>query len=432
MVENPPWSPTTASPALRHDIRMDLANVLSALQIEQEAGVIAPGWAESSQARPPGEVFFLEDRFVQQGCGYLGIPTEMEVSAVRVAGAIRRDAALAALAWHAHWRMYHGGKSIREWPEMIVALGKDAGWFWFLVLLSNYPQTRAFHEAHAIPSDVVAETLGDVEHHLRMRHKLTGQEGIAPIYAGGWLRHHMKGEVFKLGRLQFIPSAFTMGQRVFRHRGDGRIITLAEGGLVFRRDGQRNGASGITEEEGSWTSRGEIDAGSVVGNPVETARGAVVREAMHLPLSDWTEILKPGDPVLDIHIPAGGPLSREDAIASMQQALAFFSKHFPKTPSAKALVCTTWLLDAQLASFLKPDSNILGFQRLFHLYPVECDAWSAFRFVFNLEIPYGQQAPPDLLALPRKSALERALIEHVEAGGRWRKAGGYLLVADLP
>ncbi len=411
---------------------MDLANVLSALQIEREAGVIAPGWEESSQARPPGGVFFLEDRFVQEGCRYLGIPTEMEASAVRGAGCIRGDAALAALAWHAHWRMYHGGKSVREWPELTAALGKDAGWFWFLVLLSNHPQTRAFHEAHAIPPDVVAETLGDVAHHLRMQHKLTGQEGLTPIYAGGWLRHHMKGEVFKLGRLQFIPSGLATGQRVFRHRGDGRIITLAEGGLVFRSDGQRNGASGNTEAKGAWTSRWESDAGSVIGNPVNTACGAVTHEAMRLSLSDWTEILKPGDPVLDIHIPAGGPLSREDAIASMRQALVFFSKHFPKTPPAKALVCTTWLLDAQLAPFLKPDSNILGFQRLFHLYPVECDAWSAFRFVFNLEIPYGQQAAPDLRALPRKSALERALIAHVEAGGRWRKARGFVLVDDLP
>ena len=168
MSKNPPWSPLAAALTLRHDTRMELAKILGALRIEREAAAIAPGWEESSQARPPGEVFFLEDRFVQEGCRYLGIPPKMEASAVRVAGGIREDAALAALAWHAHWRMYHGGKSVREWPELTAALGKDAGWFWFLVLLSNHPQTRTFHEAHAIPSDIIAETLGDVRHHLEI------------------------------------------------------------------------------------------------------------------------------------------------------------------------------------------------------------------------------------------------------------------------
>jgi GNAT-like C-terminal domain len=36
-------------------------------------------------------------------------------------------------------------------------------------------------------------------------------------------------------------------------------------------------------------------------------------------------------------------------------------------------ICTSWLLDDQLAAYLKPDSNIIRFQRRFSLLPDSSD-----------------------------------------------------------
>ncbi len=69
-------------------------------------------------------------------------------------------------------------------------------------------------------------------------------------------------------------------------------------------------------------------------------------------------------PCLDIHIPAGEPLSREACLASLRMAREFFPAYFPEF-DFKCFVCHSWLLDDTLRSFLGEDSNIIRFQKLF-------------------------------------------------------------------
>lgn len=75
-----------------------------------------------------------------------------------------------------------------------------------------------------------------------------------------------------------------------------------------------------------------------------------------------------GDRVIDIHIPALGPLYVEECIESLEMARWFFAKYYPEY-KYKHLTCHSWLLGQDLTSLLKEDSNILKFQKLF--YPVE-------------------------------------------------------------
>jgi len=148
--------------------------------------------------------------------------------------------------------------------------------------------------------------------------------------------------------------------------------------------------------------------------------------------TEWRAALKPGDPTLEMHIPAGDPLTPDACAASVARAVEFFPRHFPENPAAKAVKCTTWLLDAQFEDWLGPESNIVRFQREFYLYSISGDAWSAFRFVFDLDRDFGARGPGDISGLPRKTRLQRALIDHVADGGRWRSAGGFVLMEDLP
>ena len=71
-----------------------------------------------------------------------------------------------------------------------------------------------------------------------------------------------------------------------------------------------------------------------------------------------------GDPVVDIHVPAGSRLTPEDCKASFDRAEAFFATYFPDYPFSW-YTCFSWLLDDTLEKFLKPESNILRFARLF-------------------------------------------------------------------
>jgi hypothetical protein len=130
--------------------------------------------------------------------------------------------------------------------------------------------------------------------------------------------------------------------------------------------------------------------------------------------------VQPGDPVLNVHVPAySGPLSPAACDASFAWAKAFFARHFPDEPYRLA-VCYSWLLDEQLAEYLPAEGNILAFQRRFRqaYRPDEGDA-SIMRFVFGRDVD-------TLDGLPRRTAVERAVADHLRAGRRWHGGAGWL------
>ena len=126
-----------------------------------------------------------------------------------------------------------------------------------------------------------------------------------------------------------------------------------------------------------------------------------------------------GDPVLDLHIPEQGPLTPAACDHSLGWAPDFFSRHFSDKRYGVA-ICTSWLLDDQLASYLEPDSNIMRFQHRFNLLPGGGDGdEDMLRFVFR-------EVSPTLEELPQRTRLERAVVGHLQAGRHWKVRTGWL------
>jgi hypothetical protein len=87
-------------------------------------------------------------------------------------------------------------------------------------------------------------------------------------------------------------------------------------------------------------------------------------------------------------------------------------------PDHHVASCHSWLLDPALADVLSGDSNIVRFQRRFELADEGEDGNAdVLRFVFHT-------FDPDLDELEPTTTLERALLEHMRAGGRWRTPTG--------
>jgi GNAT domain-containint protein/N-acyltransferase family protein len=126
-----------------------------------------------------------------------------------------------------------------------------------------------------------------------------------------------------------------------------------------------------------------------------------------------------GQPALGIHIPESGALTPEACDDSYARAGPFFEKHFPETPT-RIGVCTSWLLDPQLAEYLDPDSNIVRFQSRFHVVGEGHDGDAAvLRFVFH-------RIAPNIDDLSQRTTLERAIVAHIRAGKHWRSVTGWL------
>ncbi|AMW09858.1 acyltransferase [Streptomyces qaidamensis] len=133
--------------------------------------------------------------------------------------------------------------------------------------------------------------------------------------------------------------------------------------------------------------------------------------------------MAPGEPCLNLHIPDfHGPLSPAACDRSLQLAREFFARHFPRE-RYRVAVCHSWLLDPQLKRHLDRDSNIVRFQE--RLEPgrdpgeeAEPADTEPVRFVFG---------DPDLpvAGLPRRTSVERAVGDHLRAGGHWYVRHGW-------
>ena len=113
-----------------------------------------------------------------------------------------------------------------------------------------------------------------------------------------------------------------------------------------------------------------------------------------------------------------GPLTPRACERSLALAREFFPRHYPDEPYR--IVCiSSWLLDPQLGEYLAEDANIVRFQQRFQpLKPAGApEDDEAIGFVFG-----DPHLPLD--RLPRDTALQRALADHLRAGGHWYVGNG--------
>jgi hypothetical protein len=133
-----------------------------------------------------------------------------------------------------------------------------------------------------------------------------------------------------------------------------------------------------------------------------------------------SQVFADGDPVLDMHIPAIGPLTPQACDASQDEARAFFAKHFPERDYRYG-TCESWLLDEQLCDVLPASSNIVRFQKRFTHDP----EWFSPGDDDTVRFTFGR-LPKDLGELPQDTTLERGIVGHLRAGGHWRIRRGWL------
>ena len=411
---------------------MRLEDVAAALGIDETAReALAPGWEESQAEMPSDPLPFLDPETVEEACRAALVSEEVAAAARAFAPRIQQDKALCALAWHYRWCLYptarHDWGRVWRWPDLEGVLGNDRGLFFLIVLLSNLPAVQELHRRHRVPDDVVRETLLDLQlwlDHERQRHP----EMPCSLGPGNlaWLSNHFRGQLFRLGRLQFQFAECGYPIRVYRHRESGLVVAVSQAGVRYEANGGRDGAA-EAEAPGAWVAELTETEGEVIAHPIRPT-GHALREQVRLDKREWEQALGPGDPVLNLHIPAGSPLTHESCGESFRRAVAFFPRHFPERPY-RAFLCGSWLLDAQIEDLLGPDSNIVRFQRELYLFPIPLHSRYLLSRVFGEET----QEPEQVAAAPQRTAFQRALAAHLEAGRPLRPAGGgcFLLPEDL-
>ncbi len=394
--------------------------VVTELGIGDSRELLRLEWGPSQQAMPGGSLTFLSTGFVREACEGLYFPDELAEDAVAAARRVAANPTLSALAWHCHWCLYHcedyPNRVADRWPSLEGVLQDMAGMFYLLVLLSWFPEMRAIHRAHSVPERVVRDSMNQIYQRGLTCSEMFGRWGLDGV-AARWLSTYLRGEIYALGRLVHhfrVLDDPLCRFRVYRRTDSSMVIALSEDGVSYRVDGQiwREEDAGT---EAAWTSRLEVTEKEITGNPILPTGCAVEREVC-LPAAEWSQVLAQGDPVLYFHIPGGIPLDHAQCGASFQEAMEFFPRYFPERPF-KAFYCGTWLLDTQLEAWLPPTANLVRFLQEFYLCPGGNPPESMLRTVLG-------DVPEDLSLAPRKTTLQRAILDHLSGGNRMVACAG--------
>jgi hypothetical protein len=206
-------------------------------------------------------------------------------------------------------------------------------------------------------------------------------------------------------------------ERWYRDRGvDDSIMwrTLSDLGVRMRIRARTRGRPGLDTEQ-RWLTQ------HFTAQLFQLGRLQFNRDGWYYApeLAPLVPLTASGARAVGVHIPEGGPLDPASCDASFAAAVQFFRRYFGSDGFGVA-VCTSWLLDEQLAGYLPADSNIVRFQRRFRTLPRSTPGYEDVRrFVFDERDPLH----PDVAA---RTQLQRAVVEHLRAGGEWRVRTGWV------
>ncbi len=116
--------------------------------------------------------------------------------------------------------------------------------------------------------------------------------------------------------------------------------------------------------------------------------------------------IKVGEKVLNIHIPQGEKLLREECEKSFAMAESFFSD-FPY----KAFICDSWLLCERNREFMQENSNILRFAEMFEILGSSENSTQTIERVFGKE-------EKDPVLYPETTALQSQCKAYILSGGK--------------
>ena len=405
---------------------MKLEDALALAGCPEHAQAFQPGWDAGQANRPTAKIPFLQEDFLRRSSEqtYLSSNTIRDILAT--GQRINANAGLTALAWYCYERLFEAEDPnirVSTWPVPKAALEELAGLFYAVVLLSGTARRQAVQRDLRIPESVVRDSVHDLEVCIRTERaeELDGRCGITGSLLG-WLLQTWRGQLYRLGRLQFVPDKFAGKLRAFRHLDTGTVVALAEDGCRFRADGQFDGAGQVHDTVDAWTATLGESASDISGFPISPA-GHAVRQEAHLDKAEWGQVLAPGDPILAIHIPAGSPMDFAACGDSFRQALDFFPRYFPKK-TFTAFACGSWLLDPQIQELMPATSNLARFQNELYLYPLPGGSG---------EMPWQVRRRKDDRTgkVPPMTTMQRAYYGHVEKGGRFYSGGGFLMTEDV-
>ena len=285
----------------------------------------------------------------------------------------------------------------------------------FLCLIPAAVKTWEYLTEKGLPEDVINATVGQYEECLFVYQERFDRLGMNNRYFNH-LQGYVDNKFLNIGRLRF---EIMKNEELYVLENN-----ITKDQIVFLNN-ERMNAEGLLAETPPVNENGAFEAcfreteDCYMGNPI-SKKGRCKREEVVLDKSAYTIRLRPGDDCLSVHIPSQGALTEEACRESYERALAIFKGYYPEL-DVKALHCHSWMMSPELVDILKPESNLLAFQRPYLRFPVKTKGKDVLNFVFKLKFKTYED-------LPEETSLQRSLKKMYLSGQYLYEYGGIIII----
>ena len=404
---------------------MDIHDFCRLMEFDQEMeSKLEPFWQtlleHSSETLPD---FMKKEFFTKYYPLCKGPDENMIYSAMsEVLQIMKKNPAAIRFAWMLHYALLTAPENIFNlpWKEPVKVFGKNSGIFLLMIALSSLPLIRKKHMELNLPEQYmhgIAEWIGGTIRIYAASHNGYPGHTITQTY---WLRYSIKGELFRIGRLEYLPSTWNAGlPAVYRNRKNHELAVLCQDGWAFDHEGFRVDPEQV---EPAFTAHLIFRDNCVSGTPVSPFGFPETDRTVTLDRNDWEPVCAPWEKCLTIHIPAGGGITMEALSHSLKEAKNFYKKYF--NCEYKVFTCMSWLFSPAWEKEL-PDSNIAKWQKqVFCTPPLPPAGMPGYFFVYGT-------AEGDPRKMPVTSSLHRAFCNIMDRGEPLRCGGMFLMADDV-
>ncbi len=305
------------------------------------------------------------------------------------------------------------------WEELTDIFGDNVGIFNLMIAMSSLPLLRKKHIEYGLDEDFT-------------RRQAQWIGGLIPSYAAGrngkagfilrslyWLRLAVDGELFRIGRLEFLERPVSGDMPlILRRKSDGKLAVLCRN-WSFNKYNFR-----VSDDADDVEFRTELEYfdGMVRGTPVN-AYGFPVREkSVTLALEQWEKICDAEDACMTVHIPGGGGMTMDKIRESLIAAKKFFLEKFNK--KIRIFTCESWIFNPAWEREL-PDSNFAAFQRNVYLTPCHVPSGTPGTYFVYGEVECDPRERECV------TSLHRAFCRVLERGEPLRTGSMFILPEDV-
>ncbi len=233
-----------------------------------------------------------------------------------------------------------------------------------LLIAMEFPETVKRYRARGFDKAQIKKNLENLERNLHV-HKIT--QGRVTLSAGlyTWLTHYTKARIFDHMGFNFQAWKWNDEAILLKHRKSGEYAFLMLKGN-FTAQGTVAGLRGAENVPALFEATTEETEDAFIGYRAAGQRVSTTR--MRFEKSEWEAVLRPGDDVINFHIPRGADFTPSHVEAAIAQGASLTARYYPEC-DFKYTVCTSWIIDPKLLDILPENSKIAQFIRHFFLHP---------------------------------------------------------------